>query len=81
MSKDKQAIFGTNYIDVRGVFQNPRSAALITNPTYTDDNAYPINMQYVNEIKEIILNREFRLNSKFPVDGQPVNPEQLTKQE
>lgn len=81
MSKDKQAIFGTKYIDVRGVFQNPRSAALITNPLYSDNDNYPINMQYANEIKEIILSREFRFNSKPPIDTQPVNQEQLNKQE
>lgn len=81
VSVDKQAVFGTKYISCFGVFDNPVEAALITNPLYNDDLNYPISLNMVDDIKTFILNKEFRLNSKFPVDGQPANQEQLNKQE
>jgi len=80
-SKNKQSVFGIKYVNVRGVFQNPSEVALLNNPLATDDDSYPINSQMIDDIKNIILNREFKLSYKSPVDDKPVNPEQITKQE
>jgi hypothetical protein len=43
--------------------------------------AYPINAQIITEMKDIILNWEFKLSYKSPVDDKPINPEQIAKQE
>lgn len=56
------------YVDVRGVFQNPKEAALILDSTYTDDDNYPINMQLVDEIKMILAQKELKLKNLQFVD-------------
>lgn len=49
------------YINIRGVFQNPTLAALIANPTYTDDMDYPVNASLVDDMKALILSKEYKL--------------------
>lgn len=58
-----QSMLDFKYIDIRGVFQNPIEAALITNPTYTDDDDYPINTQLVDEIKMILVQKELKIKN------------------
>lgn len=79
ISKDKQMMNGIKYIDVWGVFQNPVEAALITDPTYTDDDDYPVNMNLAEDIKAIILKEQFGLSYTPPEDTDMINANLVNK--
>jgi len=55
-------------IEVRGVFQNPVEAALIADPTYTDDDDYPISQAMVDDIYTILMSKEFKATYAQPED-------------
>lgn len=74
ISKNSMALIGLKYLDVRGVFQNPREAALFTNPSYTDDDNYPINANMIDDMKKILLSQEFKVSARNPID--PIIPEE-----
>jgi hypothetical protein len=66
-SKDS-ALLGLKFIDIRGVFQNPVEAALFANPSYTDDDDYPINTHLIDDIKTILLSKELKAKYNELVD-------------
>lgn len=63
-----------SYINIQGVFENPRLAADFVNyngnPCYTDDSPYPIKQQMVQSIKDIVLKNYGILESKMPIDKE-----------
>lgn len=79
MSKNPQSVLGLKYVDIRGVFQNPLEVELINNSLYTDDDAYPINLNMIEDMKSIILGKEFKLSFKPPVDTEIVDPNVVNK--
>jgi len=54
IARDLNSFKHLEYIDIRGVFQNPVEAAKIKNPSYTDDDGYPISRTLVDSMEEII---------------------------
>lgn len=78
--KNIQSINGIKYLSIRGIFQNPSEVQLLNNPAYTDDMDYPINMNMVDDMKNIIMSNNFRFNNKIPVDAVPVDQELINKQ-
>lgn len=81
ISKNPQSIRGVTKISVRGVFQNAIEAAKLTNPLWTEDNDYPINLSMIDDMKSIILGEDFRAAGRIPVDPQPANQETLDKKD
>jgi hypothetical protein len=79
--KNIQSINGIKYISIRGLFQNPREVQLLNNPANTDDTDYPINMNMIDDMKNIIINNNFRFNNKVPIDTVPIDQEIVNKQE
>ena len=81
ISKNAQSIRGITRLDVRAVFANPIEAAKITNPTWTEDDDYPINLSMIDDMKSIILGEDFKLTGRIPVDPNTANPETLDKKD
>lgn len=79
--KNIQSINGIKYISIRGIFQNAKEVQLLNNPASTDDEDYPINMNMIDDMKTIIINNNFRFNSKVPIDTIPIDEEVVNKQE
>jgi len=80
MSKNFQSISGIQGLNIRGVFSNPVEVSTLNSSTYTDDDEYPINLNLISDMKEMILSREFRLDYKPPIDPSPANPQTLAKE-
>jgi len=64
---------GLKYISIRGIFENPVEAALYTNSTmvqqsYTGDSKYPIPINILPALKQLILEREIGIESVTPGD-------------
>lgn len=57
-----QNVYAVKYLDIRGVFQNPNEAAIIADPTHTDDDRYPISMSMVEDMKKMIIDTNFKLS-------------------
>ena len=51
----------TNYLDIRGVFQDPIQAARIATPTWDYDDDYPINKEIIDQMKGLIIQGKFGL--------------------
>lgn len=69
--------FTIKYIDVRGVFQDPITAARIKDPTWGYDDDYPINKEIVDQLKVLIVNEKFNLTlfqANDKTDDQEDNP-------
>ena len=80
-SKNIQAINGIKYLSIRGIFQNPKEVQLLNDHLSTDDDDYPINLNMVDDMKNMILSNNFRFNAKVPVDTVPVDEEIINKKE
>jgi hypothetical protein len=64
---------GIRYITLRGIFENPVDAALYDNSTmtaqtYTVDSIYPIPINLIPALKQLILEREIGIESVAPGD-------------
>jgi hypothetical protein len=59
IARDLNAFKHLEYLDIRGVFQNPKEAALIKDPTSTDDDNYPISRTLVDTMEDIIAKTKF----------------------
>ena len=68
-SKDS-SLLDLRYVDIRGVFQNPNEAKLFVDPAIIDidDTDYPINMQLIDDIKTIIVQKELKFKNNQLVD-------------
>jgi len=53
--------FTVNYLDIRGVFQDPIAAALIKDPNWTYNDDYPINKEMIDQLKVLIIKEKFGL--------------------
>jgi hypothetical protein len=60
--------FNYKYINVRGVFQDPITAARITNPSWSYDDDYPINKSTIDDLKEAIVKVKFPTTIAQPED-------------
>lgn len=61
LTSKSQNVLAIKHIDIRGVFQNPNEAAIIANPTHTDNDRYPISMSMVEQMKKMIMDTNFKL--------------------
>ena len=56
---------GADYVNVRGIFENPEEAAKFTDcnglPCYTDDTPFPMPMDMVQAITQGMMGGELRL--------------------
>ena len=69
ISKNPDSYIGLMYVNIRGVFVNPQAVFDIINPNHTDnDKDYPVNVTLVDEIKNFILTRDFKLTFARPAD-------------
>lgn len=64
---------GIKYIAIRGVFENPVSVYELVNPMTTQrlatyDDPYPVPMDIIPALKELILNRELGIEVVSPSD-------------
>jgi len=67
-------------ISVRGIFQNPVEAGLLSDTTYSFDDRYPVTISMVNDIKNIILKDYFKITVN-KLDDKTTNEEHdLTQQ-
>lgn len=53
--------FMPNEVVITGIFQNAKEAALFADTTYTDDSPYPIDIEDVNILKDLIKQKDIRL--------------------
>jgi hypothetical protein len=65
--------FGLRYITIRGVFENPPEAALYTNSTmtaqdYNMNSSYPIPINMLPALKQMILEKELGIEAVAPGD-------------
>lgn len=70
--------FSVKYLDIRGVFQDPITAARIKDPTWDYNDDYPINKEIVDQLKVLIVNEKFSVNlfqAEDKIDDQDDNPE------
>jgi hypothetical protein len=81
ISKNSESIRGIKYLDIVGIFQDPITAAKVTDLTYTMDDPYPVNANIVDDIKMLILKGWFNLTNRPPLDTQSVNPETIEKKD
>jgi hypothetical protein len=72
--------FGIKYLDIRGVFQDPITAARIFNPAWTYDDDYPINADMVDQLKTLIIQTKFNLTLMQPSDKTDDKTEDLEGQ-
>lgn len=61
LTSKSQNVLAIKYLDIRGVFQNPTEAALISDPNYTDNDRYPVSMSMVDQMKKLILDTNLKL--------------------
>lgn len=52
----------TKYITGRGIFQEPMVAGLLTNANYDEKSEYPISINMMADLENIILNEDYKLN-------------------
>jgi len=60
--------FALQYINIRGVFQDPIIAARIADPTWTYDDDYPINKSMIDQLKVLVLKEKFAVTLIQPSD-------------
>jgi len=48
-----------DYINVRGVFQDPITVALFVNPSWTYDDNYAIDKQIIDDLKMLVIQEKF----------------------
>lgn len=52
----------TKYITGRGIFQDPMVAGLLTNADYNETSEYPVSINMIADIENIILSEDYKLN-------------------
>ena len=70
--------FTVKYLDIRGVFQDPITAARIKTPTWSYNDDYPINKEIIDQLKILIVNEKFGLTlaqAHDKTDDKNDNPE------
>lgn len=77
--------FGLRYVTIRGIFENPVEAALYNNSTmtaqsYTVDSSYPIPINMVPVLKQMILEQELGIESLTPGDTKNDSQHKVEKQ-
>lgn len=60
--------FNHKYINIRGVFQDPITAARITNTSWGYDDDYPINKSLIDDLKLAIVKEKFPTTLAQPED-------------
>lgn len=62
----------TKFITGTGVFQEPMVAGLLNNSSYTETSEYPISINMLADLENIILNEDYKLNVA-PITDNKVN--------
>lgn len=73
--------FTVKYLNVRGVFQDPITAARIVNSSWDYNDDYPINKEIIDQLKVLIINEKFGLTlvqAEDKQDNDEDNPEGQT---
>lgn len=75
---------GLRYITIRGVFENPVEAAVYSNNTMTEDefdsnSKYPIPVDLLPALKQLILEREIGIEAVTPGDTKNDHSSKLTE--
>lgn len=83
-SKEKK-IRGLKYINIQGVFYDPRDVSVFTTCTgtscYTDDMEFPITEYIIPYIEGEIIKKYSGVELKLPVDSSPDNSPKVTTQQ
>lgn len=65
--------FNTAYIDVRGVFLDPRDAALFKDSTWTEEDEFPMNESLIDDMEGIIRNEKITFNIPKDTNSNSTN--------
>lgn len=65
--------FNIRYINVRGAFLDPRDAAIFKDPTWSEDDEFPMNETLIDDMENIIRNEKILFNVPKDVSGNSAN--------